>query len=242
MVTPRDICNMALTDSGVVGVGQTALAEDMNKAFIRLNWMLAEWQRQRWLVYQLVDVSKLSTGANSYTVGPGGDFDTGSNPRPERLEAAFFRQQVSSPANAVDYPLRLIQSYEDYSLITLKKLSSFPEAVFLDSSFPLATLYPYPVPQANTYTLHLLIKQTLSQFSSLSQSVDLPAEYFSALYLSLAERLVMAYRLPADPQLMGVAKAARTVLRGANTQISKLQIPSKLLRPGIYNIYSDNMY
>ncbi len=37
-----------------------------------MNMMLAQWQRKRWLVYSLDDVSFAPTGAASYTVGVGG--------------------------------------------------------------------------------------------------------------------------------------------------------------------------
>lgn len=242
MTTPLDIISAAFEDSGILGQGQTPSAEDTNKAFKRLNWMLAQWRTQRWLVYHLVELAKTSTGATQYTIGPGGDFDTGTEQRPERLEAAFFRQMVSSVPNQVDYPLRLIQSFEDYSLITLKQLTSFPEAIFMDSSYPLGIIRPYPVPQANTYSLHLIVKLTLVSFTSLAQTISLPQEYYQALYMSLAELLISAYRMPVNQQLTGLAKAARSCLRGANTQISKLQMPTPLLRPGIYNIYSDNYY
>ncbi len=74
--TCGDLCTAALQDSGRLGVGQTALAEDVNKAWARLQWMLQGWERKRWLVYHLVTYSVVSTGATSYTVGPGGAIDT----------------------------------------------------------------------------------------------------------------------------------------------------------------------
>lgn len=74
--TIGDLCTAALQDSGRLGVGQTAMAEDMNKAWSRCQWMLQGWERKRWLVYHLVTYSVVSTGATSYTFGPGGDINT----------------------------------------------------------------------------------------------------------------------------------------------------------------------
>jgi hypothetical protein len=89
MPTPLDIIQLALKDAGAIGIGQTPLTEDVNDSFQRLNWMVSTWARKRWLIWHLVDVAKVSTGAQSYTVGPGGDFNLAS--RPDKLHAAYVR-------------------------------------------------------------------------------------------------------------------------------------------------------
>lgn len=239
--TPQSLITLALKDAGVLGVGQTALAEDMNDCFTRLNYLLAQWQRKRWLVWGLTNLLLPSTGANSYTVGPTGNFVTPV--RPDRLEdGCFFRQLVQSSPNQVDYPLELLESWEDYNKITLKQLLSFSQYVFYDpAGYPNGTVYFWPVPQANIYAMNLLVKLQLSQFTSLTEALLLPNEYYQALYLSLCEIIRSAYRLPADPALVQRAKEAREVLRGANTALARLRMPRDLVRPGIYNVFSDQV-
>lgn len=78
--TVGDLCSAALQDSGRVGTGQTALAEDLQRAQRHLQWMLQEWERKRWLVYHLRTYTLVATGATSYTFGPGGQFDTNQFP------------------------------------------------------------------------------------------------------------------------------------------------------------------
>lgn len=239
MTTPLDIIKLALKNAGVIGVGQTPLAEDINDAFTLLNWMLGQWQHKRWLVYHLVDLSKVSTGAQSYTVGPAGDINVAK--RPDRLEAAFFRQIVQSQPNQIDYPLELLQAREDYNNIALKQLTSFPSYIFYDSAFPLGVIYPWPVMQPNIYEVHITVKEILAQFTSLSQNIDLPDEYMAAIHYNLTARLYGAYTRPPDPVIIGLAKDALNVIRGANAQIARLQMPTDLVRPGIYNPYSDQI-
>lgn len=41
--TAGSIINLALKMAGILGVGQTATAEDANDAFTVLNMMLAQW-------------------------------------------------------------------------------------------------------------------------------------------------------------------------------------------------------
>ena len=66
--TVGDICTAALKECGAIGVGQTPLAEDINDAWARLQWMIQQWERKRYLVYHLVTLSVVSTGAQTYTV------------------------------------------------------------------------------------------------------------------------------------------------------------------------------
>lgn len=238
--TVRDIIKLALKDAGVVGVGQSPLAEDTNDAFTKLNWMISQWQRKRWIIYHLVDLALTSTGAQTYTVGPTGDFVT--SVRPDKLEAAFFRQLINSQPNQVDYPLTIIPSREDYSRIALKKLQTFPQAIFYDAGYPNGTIYPWPVPQSVIYEIHLVVKSPLQSFANLSDVVNLPEEYYSAIHLNLVVRLWAQYGMQPDPNVLGLARDALNVIRGANTQISTLTMPADVMRDGHYNIYSDQTY
>lgn len=237
MTTPSDILTLALKDAGIVGVGQTPLSEDINDAFTRCNWMLSLWQRKRWLIWHLVDVAKISTGQQSYTVTTGGDFNV---PRPDRLESGFFRLLNTVPPNQVDYPMRIIEAREDYNRISLKQLGTFPDHVFYDAAYPTGVLYPWPVPQASLYEIHITLKEQLSQFTSLTQIINLPPEYMAAIHHNMVVRLISAYKLKPDPAQVALAVEALSVIRGANTQIPMLQMPSELQQRGkSYNILSD---
>lgn len=240
MTTPNDIVAQALKKSGVLGIGQSASAEDTNDAFSDLNDMVSQWQRKRWLIWHLVDYTIVSTGANSYTVGPGGTINIST--RPDRVESAFFRQITQSQPNQIDYPLELIESWETYRLIPIKKLQTFPQYLFYDSGYPLGTLYAYPVLQANIYELHIQLKEQLNQFTSLGQIISLPLEYIAALKWNLAARLRPSYQMDPDPSITALALESLNVIRGANTQIQRLTMPLELVRGGLYNIYSDQTY
>jgi hypothetical protein len=236
MSTPLDIINRALKKAGVLGVGQTAQAEDVNDAFDDMNDMIAGWNLRRWIVYNLVDTFITSTGAMSYSVGPGQAFNI---PRPDRIEAAFVRQYVG--VQGTDYPLRLIEAHEDYNRITLKSLSTLPSHVFYDSGFPTGTLYFYPVPTASIYELHITTKNVLSKFTSLTQAIILPPEYNDALLYNLAVRLRISYQLGADQSIDRLAKASLNTIKNANTQMPLLRMPPALGGRGSrYSIYSDS--
>jgi hypothetical protein len=238
MTTALDIITLAYKDAGVLGVGQTLLAEDVNDALTRLNMMIAQWRVKRWMVWHLVDVSVVSTGAQSYSVGPGGDINV--SVRPDKIESAYFRMLPgASGTQAVDYPLQILFSMEDYARITLKQLVSFSQCIFYDSAWPLGRIYPWPIPQASLYEVHILLKDVLAQFTSLTSTYNFPPEYQAALHYNLVVRTRAAYRLPPDPVYDGLAKDAMETIRSANAQIPSLVMPDNLVRPSVYNIYSD---
>src|ERR1035437_4948317 len=133
---PVDTCGQLLTnmliDAGVVGIDESIEPEILNRAFKQVNWLIAQWARKRWLVYRIQDYSVVSTGAKSYSVGLKADISI--NPRPDRLEYAFLRFLNNPPGGnlAVDIPLDIIPSHEDYSRIPVKNIGTLAWRIFYD--------------------------------------------------------------------------------------------------------------
>jgi len=98
-----------------------------------------------------------------------------------------------------------------------------------------------PVPQASIYAVHVQVKEHLAQFTSLEQDINLPAEYLNAIHWNLCVRLFPQYQRQADPLIVSLAKDSLNTLRKANVQIGRLTMPTDLVRPGIYNPYSDQI-
>lgn len=266
MTTAGDLVSQILLESGVVGQGQTPTGADANNCLRRINQLLAQWNRERWLVYHLADVACVSSGQISYTVGPGGAFNT---PRADRLEfGCYFRlfdqshilldgngnpllDQNGEPLlddstpttpspNVVDYALSILQSREDYDRIVLKGMGTWPSQVFYDSDWPLGRAYIWPIPPAGMFELHLLVKAQLAQLTSLAQVVNLPPEYEAAINYNGQVRTRTAYRMKPDPEINGLAKFALNAIRGANVQIPTLRMPAILTNGARrYNVYSD---
>lgn len=187
-----------------------------------LNQMMASWNANRWLVYGLEDVAFVSTGAESYTIGTGADFNV---PRPDRIEAAFMRQLESGGIYSVDYPISIIQSRENYNRIAVKTLASFGQAVFYDAAYPVGNLYFWPLPQASLYELHVSVKVPLQQFTGLTQVINLPPDYQDAIMWNLAFRLRPFYGMVPDPTITGLATGSLENIRVSNAQIPSLQLP-----------------
>lgn len=250
--TVNDLCVAAIQECGAVGQGQSPTGQDLQDAWARLQWMLQAWERKRWLVYHLLDLKVVSTGATSYSIGPGQSFDTGpGSVRPNRLESAFLRQiQNASPPNQVDFPLEILTSYEDYAKIALKQLKSWPGAVFLDTAWGsnpggVGEVFVYPVAQANIYEIHLILREQLPvSFPTAATKIILPYEYYDAIVTNLGMRLRPKYGLGTFPgdTLPTRAKEALQTIRIGNLQVGRLAVPSEVIRPGLYNIFSDRFY
>lgn len=232
-----DLIALALKDIGALGIGQAISAEDTADALATLNMMLGQWQGERLSVYHLVDTAKQATGAQSYTVGTGGDFNV---LRPIRINAAYARLNAGS-ATPIDYPVTIIDSREDYSRIALKALQSFPGWAYYDPAFPLGNLLFYPVPNS-TFELHIVTMEALPQFTAPAQTINLPPEYMAAIRYNLGVYLAPSYQIEPQPSLVRLAMNAKRVIKRMNNQIQSMTMPRGLGTKQRYNIYSDRPY
>lgn len=235
MTTGTDLITLALKDIGALGIGQSVSAEDTADALATLNMMLGQWAAERLSVYHLIDTAKQSTGAQSYTVGVGGDFNI---PRPIKINAAYARLPSSGAGSAVDYRITMIDAREDYARISLKTLNSFPEYAFYDSAFPLGNLFLYPVPNSS-YELHIVTMDTLPQLATAGTVINLPDPYKAMIRYNLGLYLAPSYQLEPTPSLVRLAMNAKRVVKRMNNQIPQLTMPRGLMSKSRYNIYSD---
>lgn len=237
----QQLLENALVDAGIVGIDESIEQEYINRAFRQVNWLIAQWARKRWLCYRIADYSFVSTGAMNYSVGDGQTVNI--NPRPDRIEYAFMRILNTLPPSAgtpVDIPLSIISSHEDYSRITVKSIGNFSWRIFYDPVWPVGLLFPWPVPQASTYEIHVGFKVVLPRFQSLTQKINFPPEYSAALNWCLADRLRTSYQMPPDPNIKAFARDALNVMRLGNTAVSTLVMPQALRsRNRAYNIWGD---
>lgn len=216
----------ALQDAGVLGIDETIEPPILNRAFRQANWLLAQWARKRWLVYRLAEYSFVSTGANTYSVGSGQTINI--NPRPDRVEYAFLRFLNTSGNLQVDIPISIIQSRENYSTIPVKNVGTISWKVFYDPVWPVGVLYPWPIPQASLYELHIGFKVVLPRFSSLLQQINFPPEYSAAMNWCLARRFRASYQLPPDPAIDSLARDSLNTIRLANQAVGVLSMPRAL--------------
>jgi len=247
-----DLISMALRQIGIGAMGTTASAPDLSDGVMHLNMMLAQWQRKRWLVPNLIDRAFMSTGKSVYYVGPGGDLDIPV--RPDKVEAAYARLLNGAPQSVsgqfsqsdfdgdflvsedglnagvqpIDYGLEIIQSYEDYAGLGLKALRSWPNYAYYNPAFPMGEFRPWPISAPDIWEFHIVFKSPLPSSVALTDAINLPPEYWDAIMWTLAARMAPSYGQEASPTVVANAKAALTTIRASNTQVPTLGMPAIL--------------
>lgn len=224
-MTPVDLITRALRTAGVYGQNETVSAPDLSDSFAVLNEMLDSWSTARLYVYQIKRDTLAATGALSYTVGAGGDFNT---TRPTQVTNVIY----SIGGN--DYPVAQ-KNRKDFDSITAKNVQGYPDVYDYEPEFPLGKLYLWPAPVGGTIKIDS--PQQLTQFATPTTDIALPPGYQTAIRLSLAVTLAQEFRMPVPPELMQRAGTAVRRIRRLNTSIPTL--PAEPVPHRNFDIYSD---
>jgi hypothetical protein len=231
LVTAGDVIASALRGAGVLGVGQTADPQDTQDGLDLMNTLLTEWQINRWLVSDLVELTTASSGAASYTVGPASNFVTPA-PRPDKLDAAFVRL-TSSGKDTYLYPF---MSREGFDRVPFKGAQGDPLAYFYDATLgPAGTVFFAPIPSLS-YSLHLNVKNSLGQFAATTDVINLPQPYIVALLWNLAADLRPYFQMQEDPQVTRRAATSLTAMVNSIAQVPQMVAPLPGNRGGIYSV------
>lgn len=244
------IIGMAQRASGILGVGQTALPQDMTDATALLTMMLQQWRQKRWLVFRLDNVMfPVEVGKGEYTIGPtpppptfpsnwpAPDVVTYGNYRPANIQSIYLRQDVGSGPNSfpIDFPMTILQSRQQFDAISLKNLGSWPASIYYDPTIPYGTIHIWPIPIQNFFQLYVGYQQAIDLAPEETSNVDfdqvLPTETQEAIMWNLAVRLCVAYKLPPDQQLAAAARASLNTMRNANYAVRPLRMPQALQGP-----------
>ena len=232
MTTARQIVTDALYKINVLGTGQSLAAEDANRGFRALNQMLSTWSVEGNMVFIDTKETFNLTGAASYTIGSGADFDTA---RPTDIVAAF------TTSGTTDYPLERYD-VRQYSSIDYKNTGSIPEIFYYDGNYPVATLFLYPKPSAVS-TITLYTKKALAQFTSLDTVLTLPPEYETALIYNLALWISGDFEREPRAQVIKIANSSKKTverqnLRNTSVNIARVDAPhSEDGNYSAYNVY-----
>jgi hypothetical protein len=121
-----------------------------------------------------------------------------------------------------EWPIQVLTQRDYEQGITLKAFSSlYPEAVYLESTFPLARLHVYYVPQA-AHTLALFPWQRFITFPTLDAEVALPEGYLRALRLGLVVELASEYGREVSLITLRNLAEAKSAVKTVNTVVPTL--------------------
>jgi hypothetical protein len=183
--TAGDICTKAVQMIGAYDASTPLSSADGQLLLDLLNTMLDNWSNLPLACYEILEQSApLVPGQAVYTIGPGGNFNM---TRPLKILTDPGTAYVQD-SNGNNYDMRVVPR-DKWNLYANRSdiiTSNFPNILFYDPQFPLGVINITPFPTI-AYTMFWDSMLQLSQFASLTTSVNLPPGYFMALYTNLAE-------------------------------------------------------
>lgn len=192
-----DIITQAARLIGVTYKSEQLDSDEANDGLIMLNDMLDVWSNDNLISNAYTLESFPLTGAASYTIGSGGDFNTS---RPINLVTAVVR------LSSVDYPIGIITP-EEYQLeVPIKSISSsIPQFLTYDNGFPLGIITIYPVPVTGS-TLRILSNKPITNISALTTTITLPPGWKKALKYNLAIDMAPEYGVEPSGAVIQIAR------------------------------------
>jgi hypothetical protein len=236
-----DLINAAMSLIQAKALGQVLTSDEALDAFGWLNRMIDSWGNLPALMPQNKrEVFDLVAGQMTYTIGPGGDFDT---VRPVWITGAgLLLSQLPTP---VELPRPVINNAQ-YQSIQIKTYSSaYVTVVYYNMTYAagLGEITLWPVPNTTAQQLVLYSDQAIPGFSSLTAQYVFPPGYTQAIIDNLACILADVYAFPLPQRVETRAKTGLSEIKRANTQ----EVTDLAVDPGIltrsaqkpYNILND---
>lgn len=185
----------------------------------RLNSMIDSWSNERLMIPYLSQTSfALTASTVSYSIGPGATFNM---TRPTQVVNPCFIRDTSN----MDSPLEII-NMEAYGRLVLKSTSgTYPSYLAYDHGFSAtstATLYVYPGPTSGL-TLYINTIQPLGNFSTVTQTLQLPPGYQDAIESNYGMRSALGL-IPISNDLREMARATKAAIKSTNmvTPVARL--------------------
>lgn len=228
MATGRDIVESALRLIGALATGEAAQASEAIDGLESLNDMLDSWSNDNLIVPAVTrEEFSLVGGQQSYTMGPGGDWDT---TRPIGLVKALL--QVSGTNPTFETEMKIL-SPKEYAVLTVKQTQSdIPFYIYRENTFPLETFKLFPVPQDGVNKVVLYTWKPLATFTNLSTSASLPPGYLRALKYNLAVEIAPEYGIEASATVNRVALESLAKIKLQNKQPQLMGCDQGTLKPG----------
>jgi hypothetical protein len=210
MTTANTLISRALRLCSSYSPGQGIDGAELTDNLQNLNDMIGSWSADNFIPpYRTIEGFVLTSGTTSYSIGSGATFSTA---RPDIIKTIFIRDQ-----NGNDTPTTEL-TREQYDNIALKTAQGRPQWWMYDTQYPNGVIYFYTTPDM-TYTAYIDSLKPLTQFTSSTDTVNLPGEYNDLIVYNLAPRLAMEYGFPVSQEMLMFAETAIKKVKRKNAQL-----------------------
>lgn len=224
MATGLSVITDAFALLTVFAPGETIPNVDAQLGLRLLNNMLGQLAQQKGAVPVNARLTfPLVANQASYTIGPGGNFNTARPANAGSLTDAAIYLTAQTPWPG-EIPIAVFTD-DGFTGIPFKTMTAaFPTGVYLDTSYTggLASIDVWPVPNTATYTLVLYVDQAISAFADLTTTYTFPQGWDEMLTYNLARRLATPYRIALDPSAAQIAANSLRIIKRSNLRMNDM--------------------
>lgn len=228
----------ALRLIGAIGTGETPTAVEFADALEAANDMLDSWLAERLMAFSIaIQEFPLVGGQQTYTYGPGGNFNA---LRPAKIERVSI-VSLNNPAQPLELPIPYFTDW-DWQNVPVKLIgSALPMGVYDDGNYPLRNLsfWTFPTTVSN---FRAYVWQQLTEFSDLTTDVQFPPAYRKAIVYNLALELGPEWGFPPSQSVIALALDSKAIVKSINLPvIQSFGDPALCGDGGHYNYFSDTI-
>lgn len=212
-MTVRDLIRASMRKLGVISAGEQPSAQEAADGLEALNALLESWNTERLFVFSIVPRQyNLVAGKQTYTIGPGGEFD---GPRPVKIDQAYviFTPNGDQPPTI---PIEILTLDQWASKEVKNTPSTFPTQMYNDSDNPLSNLSFWPIPTL-VVPVVLWCWGQISAFPDINADISLPPGYYRALVYNLAVELAPEFGRSVTPEIAAIATEAKGDVKITNS-------------------------
>lgn len=234
-MTARDMIEYALQEIGAIAVSEAVSNADAQAGLVRLNSLLDTWQTERLTIYNLNRaVYTLVASQASYTIGPtGADWTCVVRP-------TFIQRAGMLDSDDNESPVEMLTPDRYMAIVDKTLTSTDATQLYYNPTFPLGTVFLYPVPTDATVQAVLYIPIPLTAGLTLDTALTLAPAYEEAIRYNLALRLCPVMGRPLDPLIADLARETKKNIKSANHQVQEMVVDPAIpgADGGAWDIYS----
>ena len=223
-MTALDLLTRAMVLAGIWDAEGAHPGPEANQALISLNSLLETLRLQGLTVHTITRTTRAIIAAQaSYTIGTGGDIVV---ERPVRVDRASLLLTTPDPDQERQLDVLLQAEWEAEPCKTLT--GTEPQRVYYNPTYPLGTLYVWPIPTAALNSLVLYLATSITAPTALTTVLSLPPGYERMLRSNLTLDLCAEFQRPVDPNVQRMAIESLAWVKRANRRPALLRVDPAL--------------
>jgi hypothetical protein len=197
---------------GAIATGETPTAQELTDNMNAANGFLDSCSNERLILpNQVIESFPLTVNQQTYTLGPGGNFNTIA---PLKINTAVL-SVTQGGVPEYDLPVQILTA-EEWSMITIKSTgSNIGLKIYPDYAYPLMNVSVWPVPTlANSLTLYST--KPLTEFVTINDTITVPPGFIRFMRLGIACELAPEYGKQIPENLAAAFLEAKANLKRLN--------------------------